>query len=164
MANFDAGRACRMVAVAVLVAWVALLIGTTIDVFDLDRMSGEMWRFRLSSIAGLASPSIMLWLAVSLALMLSLAEPSRDLVIVYGAIAVATTLLGLAEIFNLATAGDQAMPYAREVARIAAMTGGLVLSVTILAIVRDRLRAFDEQEIEDAAEEDSAYSSPEENR
>lgn len=143
-----------MIAVAVLVAWACLLIATLIDGFDYtggDVGQADAWRYRLATVSNVAAPNAVFWLAVSLALSLPTAD--RGLVTVFGAAAVLTTLLGLGQIWNLATGSGAAFSMGNDGARIALMTGGVVLSVTILAIARDRLAADEEPEPEPLVEE-----------
>lgn len=173
MGNFDVNRAYRMIAVAALITWALLLVAFMVDAFSFEGASDELWRYRLSNISGVASPHIMVWIGV--AFVLTLKRPGRGLVQVFGAVAVATTLLGVAEILNLMTVGEDTFPASNEAARIAAMTGGVVMSITMLNIVRDAMGSIDEAEFAEAAAADEAdaadaaddlddYSSPEENR
>lgn len=156
METFDVGRAQRMIAIAAVVGWLLYLLALVIDAVSIDAGSfaGEVWRYRLSSVSAAANPAYVLGLAVALGL--SLAKPDRTLTTVFGGIAVVTTLVGLAEIYNVATAGEAMFRASSEGARIAYMTGGVVLSITILAVVKDRLTAFDEDEMRAAIEADEA--------
>lgn len=165
-------RAYWMIAVAVLVAWAALVVGIVVDIVSFDSASGseELWRFRLSNLANVVNPGFIAWVAV--AAVLAAAHAGRRLMMAFAVVGALGTLLGLAEIWNVATSEGRAFGEGSEGVRIGLQTGGVALTVTMLAIVRNRLAASAEEEFAVAGAEaevpvvemDYPLSSPEENR